>query len=75
MAGTKLPPGWRLIDGVASHLDDERKPHPCGLPPRKPLIEIVRELTPVAPWIELERQWQETIAPQHHGSGAMRYER
>jgi hypothetical protein len=64
MAGTKLPPGWRLIDGAASHLDDERKPPPhpwVGLPPRKPLIEIVRELPPVAPWIELERQWQETI--------------
>jgi hypothetical protein len=44
-------PGWRSIDGAASRLNDERKP----------LIEVVRELTPVAPWIELERQWQETI--------------
>jgi hypothetical protein len=61
MAGTKLPPGWRLIDGAPSRVTTSGSRIRVGLPPRKPLIEVVRELTPVAPWIELERQWQETI--------------
>jgi hypothetical protein len=60
MAGTKLPPGWWLIDGGAS-LDDEQA-HPwLGLRLRKLLL--IRELTQAATRIELERQWQVTIGP------------